>query len=135
MYDIISFAYDAIQVSNSVPTKSMTINTCMRSGRTRVSKRVMPSCEQDQVARVTRQRTRELSSTKDDTTTNPQDSAIEDMSVAANSPTHTQSDDQILMSDEGKCSSHFLKQITSFLFILIMAIIIVGIISLNILTD
>lgn len=80
----------------------------MPLGGARVSKRVMATDEQGQAARVTRQRTRNQSSTDDVTA---QGGSTEDALAAVSSPTPAQPDEQILMSTDGKCYSSFLKAV------------------------
>jgi hypothetical protein len=69
----------------------------------RASKRVVALQEQDQPARITRQRTREISVADEICpvpTTDPQDGPIEDGLIALDS--HTQSDNHNNMTVEGK---------------------------------
>ncbi|CAL5010276.1 unnamed protein product [Urochloa decumbens] len=79
------------KVSENSPPNNLTRSTVVPTGGTRGSKRVMPPVEQDQITRMTRQKTRELSSTQAD-----------DLN-AANFP--TQADEQIQMCDEGEPSA------------------------------
>ncbi|TVU46539.1 hypothetical protein EJB05_06080, partial [Eragrostis curvula] len=76
----------AMQGSEKVPSNTLTRNVTMPSGG-KVSKRVVALEEEDQPARMTRQRTGELASTEEDhheRTTIPQEGSAEDATVAYN---------------------------------------------------
>ncbi|KAJ1283986.1 hypothetical protein BS78_03G169800 [Paspalum vaginatum] len=75
------------------------INVSTVGAATRLTKRVLAPQEQDQIARVTRRRTRELSATNEEggigTTTNEQEGFIEAALVSANCPTQLKDQNQM----------------------------------------
>lgn len=90
------------------PTTNLLRDETTRIGGSRQSKRVMAVQEEDQPTRITRQRTREISSALEDShapTTDPQDGSSED---AANNQTsqpnnqNRQPNNQNSVADEGK---------------------------------
>lgn len=84
-------------------SKGSAQNIGIASGGSRTSKRVMAVAlqGQDQPARNTRQRTKELLSAPEDTTADPQDGSTEDGLMAANANTHAHNQNE-LSTDEGK---------------------------------
>ena len=86
--------------SNSNDMQVSERNTTVSSGAARRSKRVyMPPVDQDQITRITRQKTRQLLSTGDGLQDTPTNTAQED-AIAALSP--NQAADQTEMCNEGK---------------------------------
>ncbi|WVZ49375.1 hypothetical protein U9M48_000742 [Paspalum notatum var. saurae] len=75
------------------------MNVSTAGAATRLTKRVLAPQEQDQIARITRRRTRELSATNEEggngTTTNEQEGFIEAALVSANCPTQLEDENQM----------------------------------------
>ncbi|CAN6300521.1 unnamed protein product [Urochloa humidicola] len=94
-------AEEECQGSENSPPNNLTRSTIIPPGGTRGSKRVIPPVEEEQTARMTRQKTREQSSTQQGlhcTTRNTQDDLNATNSL-------NQADEQIQMCDEGEPSS------------------------------
>ena len=83
-------------------TKSSAHSACISTGGSRTSKRVMAVAlqEKDLPPRITRQRTRELGSTPEDRTLDPQDDSTTDGLMAANA--NIEINNQNELTTEGK---------------------------------